>query len=231
VVPAKPKRYRPDPIRPFSVPKPRGGGWRRLAILSRRDDRSWHALAGRLARLVEPRLDCRVVANRVIGASGAWRLETVEAALRRARAVAPRGTTLLHTDVEEFYASITSPVLMRTLGGISASERDLRLAGTMLDGWASQGHAGLPIGPAGSAVLANAVLMSVDRALSSFRFVRWVDDYVIELPAEAAADRILERFDESLARLGLRRSLPKTRIVEGPGGIAWLRTVSAARPP
>ena len=152
----------------------------------------------------------------------------MDAALRRAGAVAPQGAILLHTDIEDFYGSITPSVLARALAAVGASHRDARLAGEMVDGWGERGYRGLPIGPPGSAVLANAILGSVDEALVSLRFVRWVDDYVIALRSQAAADRILELLDESLARLSLRRSHSKTRVVERPGGIAWLNGVSAA---
>lgn len=171
------------------------------------------------------------MANRAFPLSGAWRLESVGLALRRAGAVAPRGAILLHTDIEEFYASITPSVLARTLEVIGASDGDARLAGEMVNGWGERGYRGLPIGPPGSAVLANALLRSVDEALASLRFVRWVDDYVIAVPTERAGDLILERLDESLARLGLRRSHSKTGIVEATNGIAWLRGVSAPTSP
>jgi hypothetical protein len=175
-----------------------------------------------VATVLEPHLDPRVAANRAVVAWPGWRLEQTGIALRRARAVAPRSGLLLHTDVEDFYASITPSVLMRTLALAGASPQSARLAGEMIDGWSDHGYRGLPIGPVGSAVLANAVLTGVDRALDSLRFVRWVDDYVIGVPSEHAAGRILERLDDCLEGLGLRRSAPKTRILEGHGGIAWL---------
>jgi hypothetical protein len=128
----------------------------------------------------------------------------------------------MRTDVEEFYASVTPPVLSRALTAVGAPE-DSQLAAGMLETWCTDGYQGLPVGPVGSAVLANAVLRSVDEALSSLRFVRWVDDYVIALPSDRAASEILERLDTSLERLGLRRSVPKTGVFDGLGGVAWLQ--------
>lgn len=175
-----------------------------------------------MAGVLEPHLDPRVAANRAVVSWRGWRLEQTRIALRRARAVAPRSGLLIHTDVEDFYGSITPSALTRTLALVGASPQCTRLAGEMIDGWSDHGYSGLPIGPVGSAVLANAVLIGVDRALHSLRFVRWVDDYVIGVPSEGAAGRILERMDDSLAELGLRRSVPKTRVLEGHDGIAWL---------
>ena len=81
----------------------------------------------------------------------------------------------------------------------------------------------MPIGPVGSAVLANAVLARVDDALGSFHFIRWVDDYLIALPSEKALTHILDRLDCSLDGLHLRRSVPKTELLErGAAGIPWL---------
>lgn len=215
------RRYRPDAIRSFLGPKPRGG-WRRFAVLSPRDDRTWNALAGRVASRLEPQLDHRVAANRTVGAPNHWQLETIGTAFLRARAIAPKRGLLMRTDVEEFYASVTPPVLSRALTAVGAPE-DSQLAAGMLETWCTDGYQGLPVGPVGSAVLANAVLRSVDEALSFLQFVRWVDDYVIALPSDRAASEILERLDTSLERLGLRRSVPKTGVFDGLGGVAWLQ--------
>jgi Reverse transcriptase (RNA-dependent DNA polymerase) len=222
MVPATARRYRPDPVRSFLGPKPRGG-WRRFAILSHRDERTWDALAGRVARILEPRLHPGVAANRTVAASGGWRLESTGAALRRARTVAPGHGLVVRTDIEEFYGSITPAILARALADVGVPPEASSLAGDMIEGWGQSGYRGLPIGPAGSAVLANAVLTGVDHALSTLRFVRWVDDYVISVPSERAAADVLDRLDVSFARLGLRRSVRKTEVLEGIGDITWLR--------
>jgi hypothetical protein len=222
MVQAIPTRVRPDPIRTFRGPKPRGG-WRIFAILSDRDERTWNSLAGRVASFLESRLDPRVAANRTFVAQGARRLEDIGTALRRARALAPRSGLLLRTDVEDFYASLTPQVLARTLEELGVPRQDSRLAGQMIEGWSESGYRGLPIGPVGSAVLANAVLMSVDKALATLRFVRWVDDYVFAVPTERATTGILDHLDASLERISLRRSAPKTEFLDGTESIAWLR--------
>lgn len=216
------ERYRPDAVRSFLGPKPRGG-WRTFAILSDRDERTWNALAGRVASILEPRLDRSVAANRTVLTPHGWRLESTGAALRRARAALPRHGLLLRTDVEEFYASIMPRVLARVLADLGVPPQEARLADRMVESWGDSGYRGLPIGPVGSAVLANAVLTSVDRALGSFPFLRWVDDYLIAAPSEKATADILDRLDVSLDRIHLRRSVLKTEVLEGIGGIAWLR--------
>ena len=222
MVQAIPTRVRHDPIRTFLSPKPRGG-WRTFAVLSDRDERTWNILAQRVASILEPRLDPRVAANRTVLARGVRRVEDLATALLRARAVAPSRGLLLRTDVEDFYPSITPEVLVRTLAELGVPRQDSRLAGQMIDGWSESGYPGLPIGPVASAVLANAVLASVDTAMGSLHFVRWVDDYLFAVPSEGALTGILDRLDVSLERLHLRRSVPKTELLDGIESIAWLR--------
>ncbi len=212
--------YRVDPIYSFWGPKPRGGV-RRFALLSSRDAAAWEGLTGRVASALEPRLYRGVVANRALFTPNGWRLESTEVALRRARTLAPNQGVALHTDVEEFYASVDPSIVARCLGEADVSAEDARRAGTMLEGWGEAGYPGLPVGPPGSAILANAVLRAVDEVVGS-PFLRWVDDYVIPIPTEKAAAEVLERIDTRLTSLGLRRSAAKTDIREGLGGVAWI---------
>jgi hypothetical protein len=229
MVQAIPTRVRPDPIRSFLSPKPRGG-WRTFAVLSDRDERTWNILAQRVASILEPRLDPRVAANRTVLARGVRRVEDLGTGLLRSRAVAPSRGLLLRTDVEDFYPSITPEVLVRTLAELGVPPQDSRLAGQMIDGWGESGYPGLPIGPVASAVLANAVLASVDTAMGSLHFVRWVDDYLFAVPSEGAITGILDRLDVSLERLHLRRSVPKTELLDRTGDIPWLRDLPHGLP-
>jgi hypothetical protein len=209
--------HRPDPVRTFRVRKP-DGRIRVMARLSTRDAAVWNSLAGRVARIVEPRLDPRVLATRAVVTPLGWRQAPLGPALRRARraaeALAGRGAVLA-TDVHDFYPSVRSEVLGRSLRHAGADRADARLAEEMLEGWGDGGLRGLPIGPPGSAVLANAVLLPVDRAIGDTPFLRWVDDYLLADPAA------LPRLDDALRRVGLRRSERKTRTTDPlpwPGG-------------
>jgi len=192
------------------------GGLRRMAVLTARDARAWHRLAGRVAEAIEPGLGAQVLANRVHSAGSVWTLEPVGSALATARRFAARMPPgiIVRTDVAAFYPSVTPAVLFTTLGRIGAATEDARTAADMVDGWGSEGYPGLPIGPPGSAVLANAVLVEVDAALEGVPFLRWVDDYLIALRTESRVPRLLERLDEALDELGLRRSRPKTQVTD-----------------
>jgi CRISPR-associated protein Cas1 len=220
---------RTDPIVPYTIPKPHGG-IRRMAILSARDADMWSELAGRVAPSLEPRLGTEVTGNRCHLGSGRWRLATLSPSLRRARSAARRleSPLLLRTDVEAFYASVTPSVLAASLVRAGTEPRDARLAADLIEGWGNEGYAGLPIGPPGSAVLANAVLMTADHALRPLTYVRWVDDYLIGCRSEAAAGAVLERIDEALASLGLVRSRRKTAVLDRPRYIRWPAAASLA---
>lgn len=185
-----------------------------MAHLSPSDEARWRVLADRAAPLIEARLPPGVVASRAVRGRGGWRLAPVRPALRRARRAAAalaRGGAVLATDVEAFFPSVTPAALASCLIRIGASRADAACAASMLEGWEARGHRGLPVGPIASSILANAVLLPVDLSLAPHVFLRWVDDYL--LPAEHP----LERFDEALAEVGLRRSERKT--VRGVRGV------------
>jgi hypothetical protein len=178
-----------------------------------------------MAAVLELRLGPEVVANRAVVSGGRWRLEPLEGAFRRLedrlRASRPPAEPVAHylsTDVEDFFPSVEPETAARALLSAGASPEDAEEVEAMLEGWAALGYRGLPIGPAASAVVANAVLRSVDRAVG-MPFIRWVDDYLLSLATERHERDVLERLDEALDRLGLRRSVRKTRLRATPG---WL---------
>lgn len=209
-----PARHRVDPVRPCPHPRP-GGGVRVLADLSGPDAAAWERIGRVAAGLVEPRLSCGVLAERIHPGPGSLARSPLRAALRRARSLALRlaaGDAVVSADVRACYASMDPSVVARALVDVGVEREDAALAADMLEGWGSEGHAGLPIGPRASAPVANAVLLRVDRGLGETPFLRWVDDYLI--PSEA-----VERLDEVLARVGLARAEHKTR--EGRAGV-WL---------
>jgi reverse transcriptase-like protein len=195
-----------------------------MAVLSERDAIAWHRLAGRIAEVTEPRLSRRVLANRIAAPGPRWALEPVGPALGRARTAARRlgGPLVIRTDVAGFYPSVIPSALFRALRRLGVLAEEAGTAADMLEGWGSDGYPGLPIGPPGSAVLGNAVLASVDAEVDGHSFLRWVDDYLIAVPTERAAVATIERIDAALHRLGLRRAVPKTHLIGGPGPVRWL---------
>ena len=220
-----------DPITPYLVPKP-GGGARRMATLSERDARAWHAIAERISATVHPRLGRGVLANRTLSEAGDRRRlrPTLERARHASAFLAARSDVLLRTDVRAFYPSVTPSMAFRALERLDV-ERDVAAAASgMLEGWGSEGYPGLPIGPPGSAVIANAVLHHVDEALVPFRHLRWVDDYLIGLRRPREVQQVMDRLDSALELAGLERSGPKTAILSGGRAFSWPGTYGGRRP-
>lgn len=196
-----------------------------MAILSERDAREWQALADQVSFAVEARLSRSVLANRTHSDPAGVRPAPLGPALRTARRKATilveRSPVLIRTDVRSFYPSMTPAVLFMTLRDMGFERQVARQAAGMLDGWGSEGYAGLPIGPPGSAVLANAVLAQVDTSLEPGPFLRWVDDYLIGVADERLVPQVLETLDTALARRRLERSIAKTSILGGGSALVW----------
>jgi hypothetical protein len=131
--------------------------------------------------------------------------------------------------VTEFYPSVSPAVLFSALSRLGVRRDVAGTAADLLEGWGSEGTPGLPIGPAGSAVLANAVLASADAAIGSHPFLRWVDDYLVGVRSEAVAAEVLDRLQVTLDRLGLRLAPSKTVVLEAGAGLRWLGTSSGGR--
>lgn len=199
-----------------------------MATLSGRDGARWHRLAGRIGDILEPRLTGSVLANRVEGAWPWWRLRPLGPALTAARhrARGLPGPLILRTDVADFYPSVRPSVLYSALTALGVPGRLAGSAADLLDGWGSEGWPGLPVGPAGSAVLANAVLVSADAGLGPHPFLRWVDDYLVGVRSERTALEVLDRVHEAFDRLGLRLSPSKTTLLDAGPTVRWLGTSS-----
>lgn len=201
-----------------------------MAVLSGRDAEAWADLSTRIAAPLNRTLHPGVLGDRIgAGLAGA----NLRRAIHRARSLATRlaktSALVVRTDVADFYPSVDPVVLHRVIAGAGAEPEDARLAADMLEAWGAHGYAGIPVGPAPSAVLSNAVLRPVDEALGGFRLLRWVDDYLIGARGEREAQEVLDRMDESLGALGLKRQPRKTRVGRGTGG--WLRTCSVMDEP
>ncbi len=187
---------------------------------------------------MEAALGPSVVANRVLAASARPPLLVLEPwreARRRFRATAGAAAAagaLLITDVRDCYGSIEPAVVGESLGSLGASDPLVRGIVAMLRHLARLGVRGLPVGPPASAVLANAVLSSVDAALTarSVGYARWVDDMWIGAPDVDSARDLLDVVIGGLARLGLEVAGAKTRVIAGSEVVRAMREgrVSAA---
>ncbi len=170
-------------------------------------------LAGRIERALGP----EVFAIRTRPTRGGWRLaswEPARAAWRRTlREIidgAPRDTQFAVTDVRDCYGSIAPETIASLLGPEAAQ------AVAFLDRLQERGVRGLPIGPDASAVLANAVLAEMDRAVrsSGARHLRWVDDLVL-WGSRADVGRALIALEQVADAMGLALHERKTKVLVG----------------
>ena len=122
-------------------------------------------------------------------------------------------------DVRDCYGSITHGEVSRALRCIGAHEDDVRAVVEMLRGFEERGVHGLPIGPQPSAVLANAVLAPVDRAVAGAvdgPVLRWVDDVVAFATDRQRARRAADVFGQTLVELGLAPHEGKSMTIDDP---------------
>lgn len=195
----------------------RARGERRFVVLDPWTRERYVRLVAASVEKIESLLSPAVMANRV----ASWGLDPPELRLRpwrlerqlfaaRLASLASRGGTIAFADVRRCYASISPATVGRTLrtGGIgTASEIE-----GFLVALERVGVRGLPVGPEASAVLANAVLAPVDRALrdAGVEHLRWVDDVVLRGPDPGVA---LSVFRGALAEIGLLPNGRKTKVV------------------
>jgi hypothetical protein len=209
------------------------GAERRFVLLDLRTRERYVELVARSASAIEELLSPAVMANRVASwsvrppelALRPWRLERRVFAARLA-GLAARRRPVAFADVRRCYASMSPAIVgeaLRRAGIPTACEVE-----GFLSGLERIGVEGLPVGPDASAVLANAVLAQVDRALrdAGVEHLRWVDDVVLSGGDIAAA---LSVFRTALASIGLRANETKTRIVADARGLGAANSLSGDR--
>jgi hypothetical protein len=212
--PAPPPEAGARGLRFEPIPTP-AGGIRWLTRLDPATDAAYRDAVRDLAGRIERSLGPEVFAIRTRPRRGAWRPDPwppARAAWRRTLRGAIRdaagGTTFAVADVRDCYASISPATIGAILGpGAAATIRVLRRLH-------EHGVRGLPVGPDASAILANAPLSRLDRAVrsSGVRHLRWVDDVVL-WGGRGDVRRALARLEAAAAGMGLALRHEKTRIL------------------
>ncbi|MEP7059286.1 MAG: RNA-directed DNA polymerase [Actinomycetota bacterium] len=185
---------------------------RRLTLLGPADASAYAHAVSRVTPAVERRLGPEVFANRVPGGGSLepWRAARIRWRRSAGRLVAAGPSCAL--DVLACYDSIHPEVVGRALEHLGIADVAGREIVSVLAAFRGAGVPGIPVGPAPSAVLANAVLANVDMHLrrNRVRFVRWVDDILISGDTHSldAGERALE---VALGELGLRSNASKRR--------------------
>jgi len=216
-------RRRDDPARTEVVATP-AGVVRTITRLGEHDRDRYGAVVAAVTPAVERALGDGVVANRARSIPRRVALEPWGAARRRyARSIASTAAgpwrAAFIGDVRDCYGSIDPAVVERALRSVGAPGQPVEAIVAVLRRFGDHGVHGLPVGPEPSAVLANAVLASVDRALKaeiggpSFR---WVDDVVVFTHDRREARRAAATFSRALDALGLEPHPVKCRVVGDP---------------
>ena len=211
---------------------------REVTVLHPALDARYTALVSAVAPRIEGELSRSVAANRVAVASidpprltlRSFRDERI-AFGRRFAHLARRSLFLLFADVRECYRSIEPDVVASSLRVLGCDEASEGAVARFLHALSDRGLEGLPVGPDPSAVLANAVLAEIDRALERLGvpYLRWVDDLVVGVEGSRGATTVLEVAREALGRVGLHLNDAKTRLVPDPVPSALPRGISVAR--
>jgi group II intron reverse transcriptase/maturase len=214
-------RYRPEPMRQFTVPKA-NGGQRVLSALYLRDK----FLQRAVAQVLEP------VGERHFHAdSYAYRpRRNVAMALQRCGERIRCGFPwLVDADIRAFFDEIPHGPLLSAFDAL-VRDRGLRsLVRLWLENFASTrslfgGARGIPQGAVVSPFLCNVHLDALDREWARQRipFVRYADDFLLFTPTEAEARRAFQFTERQLGRLGLALHPEKSRVVRASRDVAFL---------
>jgi hypothetical protein len=198
--------------------------YRTVTSLDILDQYAYRHIVSPCARLSAQHLPASVLSMRAkFDRNNVWHLGDPRAAwkLRQRRILDKLETEpsshLLVMDVAQFYPSLAVPSLAGSLNSLGVSDGGvLDITGYLDSLNGLQGTVdGLPIGPDGSAVLGTSALISVDRALASETYVRFVDDIWVITGDSRAAEEVAERVSAQLDRLGLKENTGKRRILTG----------------
>lgn len=223
------------PIRWGVVPKS-GGGVRHVVVLSRSDELRFAESVAGGAPAIRDALGSESHANRVV----AWDpirgpiLEPWRRARRRWTSEVLRlgsdARFVAVTDVRACYRSISPGVLTDRLRDLGAPASCVQEIGSWLRDFRDAGVDGLPVGPAGSALLADAVLSKGDDAIraTGAAHVRWVDDIAIFARDARTRAVALEALRRTWASLGLELHDGKTVLLSEPGCDVHLGAASAS---
>lgn len=214
-------RYRPEPMRQFTVPKA-NGQLRVLSALCLRDK----FLQRAVMQVLEP------LGERLFhGDSYGYRpRRNVEMALQRARERILCGFAwLVDADIKSFFDEIPHRPLLKAVCRHVSDKALQRLIGQWVETAASArslftGPRGIPQGAVISPFLCNLYLHALDLSWQSKRipFVRYADDFLLFTPDERLAHRALAMTRDRLDDLGLTLHPDKTRVVQSGRDVVFL---------
>ena len=219
--PRRPRQGAVAHVTPHRTPS---GKVRWLTTLTPGPEAAYAASVAAVVPTVERCLGPSTIADRTRpGTDGIVRLAPWEPARRRWRTLSRHRLgddvrALVVADVRDCFASIAPSVVARVLAEAGAPTEAVERVVACLRAFADDGVRGLPVGPAASAVLGNAVLTGLDGAFErrGIPHLRWVDDLLGFAPSRREARLTLDGIRLAAIRIGLELHEGKTRIVEDP---------------
>src|SRR4030095_4104921 len=193
--------YEPKPVRRVDIPKPDGGGMRKLGIPTVLDRFVQQAVMQVLQRRWDPTFSAHSHGVRP-------QRSAHQAAAKAQQYIAEGNRWVVDLDLEKFFDRVNHDKLMAAIARRVSDKRMLKLiraileSGVMENGLVSPVEEGTPQGGPLSPWLSNLVLDELDRELEQrqHRFVRYADDCNIYVASERAGKRVMQSVTGFLRR-------------------------------